>query len=215
VNRLQRKYAFVLAERERVGRELHDTLLQGMVGVALQVQSIAETLGPSTGTVRARLERARDCLEHYIRETRSSIWGLRSHTLETQSLPSALREAAESILASSEVAFQLRVRGRHVRGSSVVEDNVLKIALEAIFNAIRHGQPTTVDVSLEYESDRLVLRVSDDGIGFDLAGNAGRRESHWGLTTMQERARRIGSTLGIESSHSGTSIGLSVNLNAR
>jgi ligand-binding sensor domain-containing protein/signal transduction histidine kinase len=209
--RLQRKYALVLAERARVGREIHDTLLQGMVGVALQLQGIAETLNPAAVEAKPRLERARDFLEHSIRETRSSIWRLRSAALDTRDLPSALREAAETIVGP-QVAFRLTVLGKPVRASQRVEEHVLKIAQEAIFNAVQHANPKGIDVQLNYRDDSLSVRISDDGQGFDSAKASDHMKPHWGLQTMRERAQHIGSTLRLHSGGAGTVVELDVNL---
>lgn len=205
---VRRQYSLVLAERARLGREIHDTLLQGMVGVALQIHGMSETLGSSTpGSLKERLDRARDRLEHYIRETRVSIWDLRSPTLETKDLPTALREAGETITAGSGVQFELDVHGKPVRCEPRVEEHLLRIAQEAIANAIRHAEPTRISVNLSYDNGTVGLRVHDNGHGFN-PDEVTRKSGHsWGLTSMRERAQQIGARFRCASSQSsGTDI---------
>src|SRR5262249_37513718 len=143
IHRLRQKYAIVLAERARVGREIHDTLLQGMVGVALQLQGSTES--PDVGPVsKARLERARDYLEHYIRETRRSIWALRSPSLEGHDLVAAIEETARALISDDRISFQVSARGEPMRLNPATEEHLLRIAHEAISNACRHGRPRRI-----------------------------------------------------------------------
>jgi signal transduction histidine kinase len=204
VHRLRQKYAIVLAERARVGREVHDTLLQGMVGVALQLQGSTESsdLGPVS---KQRLERARDYLEHYIRETRRSIWALRSPVLDEQDFAGAIEQMAKTLITDDRIAFRVTVRGGPVRLDAQTEEHLLRIAHEAISNAQRHATARRIEVDLEYRADAWTMRISDDGVGFEVA-TVSAKEGHWGLRTMRERAEVIAATLRIESGPSGTRV---------
>jgi signal transduction histidine kinase len=204
VHRLRQKYAIVLAERARVGREIHDTLLQGMVGVALQLQGSTESpdLGPIS---KQRLERARDYLEHYIRETRRSIWALRSPILDQHDFAGAIRQMAKALIADEQIDFRVTERGRSVRLDAKTEEHLLRIAHEAISNALRHALARRIDVELAYGVDAWTMRISDDGVGFEVA-SVSVKEGHWGLLTMRERAEVIAATLKIESGPTGTCV---------
>ena len=203
LRRLQGEYSAVLAERARLGREIHDTLLQGMVGVALQIHSILERAN-LPGELESRLARARDTLEHYIRETRNSIWDLRSPTLERLSLVDAVRMAGDTLTAGSDTTFELRVSGTPARGAPQVEAHLLRIAHEAISNAVRHGHATRVSAEVAYHDDGVRVAVSDNGQGFDATSLAARSAHQWGLATMRERAQQIGAEFRCESGPTGT-----------
>lgn len=205
VRQLRWHYSAVLAERARLGREIHDTLLQGMVGVALQLHSLLDRVSESDD-VSSRLTRARDTLEHYIRETRLSIWDLRSPTLERVALADAIRMAGETLTAMPDTAFTLRVTGTPVRGEPHVEAHLLRIAHEAIANAVRHGHPSLIEVDLNYGSGGVRIAVRDNGGGFDTSDAARRSAQQWGLATMRERAQQIGAEFHCASGPGGTTI---------
>ena len=207
VRQLRWHYSAVLAERARLGREIHDTLLQGMVGVALQIHSLLDRVdGVGAGDVASRLTRARDTLEHYIRETRLSIWDLRSPTLERLALADAIRMAGDTLTTASDTTFELRVTGTAVRGEPHVEAHLLRIAHEAISNAVRHGQASRVDVELTYDGEGVRVAVRDNGRGFDTSDATRRTAQQWGLATMRERAQQIGADFRCASGPGGTTV---------
>ncbi|MEQ1896882.1 MAG: two-component regulator propeller domain-containing protein [Vicinamibacterales bacterium] len=205
VRQLRWHYSAVLAERARLGREIHDTLLQGMLGVALQLHSLLDRVDGS-GDVAGRVTRARDTLEHYIRETRLSIWDLRSPTLERLALADAIRMAGETLTTATDTTFELRVTGTAVRGEPHVEAHLLRIAHEAISNAVRHGHASRVDVELTYDGDGVRVAVRDNGHGFDTSDATRRTPQQWGLATMRERAQQIGADFRCASGPGGTTV---------
>jgi signal transduction histidine kinase len=209
LRQVRRKFAVVLAERERLAREIHDTLLQGMLGVALQLHGVSETLDASQSDTRERCERARDYLEHYIRETRQSICDLRSPALEALDLATALRKTATNMAESGGVRVSLQVVGKPRSFGAERERHVLRIGQEAITNAVRHASASEVRVHLWYEPSTLLLRVVDDGRGFDPDEASHATGTHWGLISMQERAAQAGALLELTSQPgSGTVIEL-------
>jgi signal transduction histidine kinase/ligand-binding sensor domain-containing protein len=189
VMQVRRQFALVLAERIRMSRTIHDTLLQGMVGIALQFNDLSKTVD-ATPVAREQLGRIRRQVEDYIREARSSIWDLRSPRLEQRSLADALREAGERVTAGTHVAFDLEVTGTPRECSSKTAEQLLLIGQEAVSNAVRHAQAHHVRMELRYEDDRLRLCVSDDGRGFDIEV-ARNTEGHYGLISMRERAEQV------------------------
>jgi signal transduction histidine kinase/ligand-binding sensor domain-containing protein len=192
VHQVHRRYALVLKERARLGREIHDTLLQGMIGVMLQIHGISERLGEPSDVLKSRLERARKCLAHYIRETRVSIWELRSPAIDRPELSSALREVGETLTADCAASFELMVHGTPRQIDARVEQSLVRIGHEAIANAVRHADPTVIHVDLLYADDSLALRVRDNGQGFDPEGMSQISGHRWGLSTMRERAQQMG-----------------------
>jgi signal transduction histidine kinase len=149
-------------------------------------------------------------VEGDIREARQSIWNLRSPRLEQHDLPSTLKEMAEQAVRSTRTTLTFEVRGAARRVAPLVEEQLLRIGGEAAVNAVRHGNPSRLDIALVYGSHDITLRVADDGRGFvaDVNRDFG---GHFGLTTMRERAESVGGSLRIESAPGlGTTITASV-----
>jgi signal transduction histidine kinase len=192
LRRIRRQFDLVLAERARMGREIHDTLLQSLVGVALEFDDISGQLDPSATSLKAQVCRIREQVEHYIREARHSIWNLRSPTLEAIDLSAALLEAGEAATAGGHARFEFVVNGTARWISASVEEQLLRIGQEALSNAVRHGAADVIRIELSYRADSVSLRVSDNGRGFDSEHVAQALESHWGLTSMRERAQQVG-----------------------
>ena len=193
---MRRRFAVLINERVRLSREIHDTLLQSLVGVALQLDHMENTLEPPA--TRRHLTRMRQQVEEYIREARRSIWDLRSTTLQRGDLATALRHAGDRAV-ESDVAFDLRVVGTPRRCVPAVEEQVLRIGQEAVANAIRHSQANRIDVELQYDDETLTLRVLDDGCGFESTWMNGDGNGHWGVTSMKERTETVGGAFRISS----------------
>jgi signal transduction histidine kinase len=190
VRQLRRQFAMVFAERARVGRELHDTLLQDLVGVALHFDGLAATLSTSNGSATGQIMRLRRYLERSIQEAREAIWDLRSENLEERDLPHALRHFGERTFEDSSARFEMTVAGTPRRCPPPAEKHLLRIAREALCNAARHAQATLVQVTLEYAQDRITLRISDDGCGCQASDCTGDAPGHYGFQIMKERAEQ-------------------------
>jgi len=189
---VQRRFVLIYSERSRMAREIHDTLLQSLVGVALQLGTIGDK--PESSPIGEHLATLRKQVEGFIREARQSIWNLRSPALAVHDLPTALRDAGASLTMGSDIRFEVVVLGKQRRFAPRVEEQLLRIGQEAVSNAVRHANATVICLELRYADDSVVLRVSDDGCGFDpeVATAVG---NHWGLKSMQERAEQIGGYL--------------------
>jgi signal transduction histidine kinase len=195
---IRREFSLVVAERTRVGREIHDTLLQSLVGVALQFDELSSQIEATPRLAKEHVGRLREQVEFYIREARHSIWNLRSPTLDRRDLASALRERAESLVASTAIRLEFAVTGVSKPLSATVEEQLLRIGQEAVSNAVRHSHAREVRIELSYEHDSVRLRVVDDGCGFDRT-QADQVGAHCGLLSMQERAAHIAARFTIES----------------
>ena len=187
-------------ERARLSREIHDTLLQSLVGIALQFDAMANDPDGNSDSQKERFVRMRKQVEEYIREARQSIWDLRSPKLKSQDLVTALRDAGERATATTAVRFALSVKGTPRRLPARVEEQVLRIGQEAVVNAVRHARAGHVTVELDYDQARLVLHVQDDGQGFEPGRVPSSHGSgHYGLTSMRERAEGVGGSLRVDS----------------
>jgi signal transduction histidine kinase/ligand-binding sensor domain-containing protein len=199
LRQVRREFSLLLHERTRLSREIHDTLLQSLVGVALQFDALAGELPAAAGRTRDQLVRMRRQVEEHIREARHSIWNLRSPTLRGRDLGTALRTFADQATSSSNMTVDVEITGAPARRIPRVEAELLRIGQEAITNAARHSGGSRIDVRLHYRPDDIVLTIADDGRGFDLARTESEPNGHYGLVTMRERAAEIGGTLSIES----------------
>lgn len=196
---IQRQFALVMEERARMAREIHDTLLQSLVGLTLQLDTVSIQWDSAPAGVRQHLTRMRRQVARYIRETRQSIWHLRSPMLETRDLATALREVGENLTTGSDLRFEHTVRGDPARLAPRVDEQLLRIGQEAISNAVRHAQANVVRLEIEFERAAVCLRVVDDGRGFDRGSAQREPELHLGLKSMEERAFRIGARFRIAS----------------
>jgi signal transduction histidine kinase len=199
VHQVRGRFSTILVERTRVAREIHDTLLQSLLGVMLQLDDVANTLETSKETARGQLGRLRQQVEFYIREALNSIRDLRSPVLESRDLGAALRDAGDRFTALKPIEFTLVASGKPMRAAPRVEEHLLRIGQEAISNAVRHARPHCVRVDLEYGDKQIALTVTDDGIGFDPGTASGSGDGHWGVTSMQERAGQIGAAFRLDS----------------
>ena len=214
LRQLRRQFSLVLAERARMSREIHDTLLQGMVGVALQFEMLSETIGPSSPALVDHLIHLRKQVEEYIRETREAIFDLRVPRSE-RDVAELLREAGDRIIAGTGVQFDVAVSGPARPAGITVDRQLLQVAREAITNAVHHAKAHRIQVKVDYRQDSILLRVSDDGQGFDVDRASRTTDGHFGLQTMRERAQQVGGKLRITSSIGmGTDIEVAVPLPA-
>jgi signal transduction histidine kinase len=186
------------AERQRIARELHDTLLQGCQALVLRFQSIANRV-PCGEALRNDIEDALNRADAVMAEGRARVCELRSH-MSTGDLAGSLAEDASRIIAGDTPRFHLIVEGDQRALDALVGDEVLRIFEEAIRNVVKHANAKRIDANLTYGRQSLRLSVRDDGIGAvssKLTSNNGN--GHFGLVGMRERAERIGASLRISS----------------
>jgi signal transduction histidine kinase len=187
---IQSRYEERLAERTRIARELHDTLLQSLAGASLQLSAISNIMTAAPDEARKKVDSIRQQMNAAFREARRKVWDLRSPALEGRDLPAALRESLE-MTTGGMPGCRLTVTGEPRHFPPHVEEQLLRIGQECVANALRHAEAGKIAVELRYETEHLVLCVSDDGKGFDVDA-ASRLDGHWGLRNMQERANEIG-----------------------
>jgi ligand-binding sensor domain-containing protein/signal transduction histidine kinase len=203
VSHVRTQLSLVSNERARLAREIHDTLLQGLVGLSLQYHALSTEVETAPHLAKDRCERLREKIEMYIREARQSIWDLRSPLVEPEDFARALRQAGEIVTAGKAAHFEFIVRGTPPVRNARIQENLLRIGKEAINNAVRHASATNVHVELAYDDDSVTLRVTDNGSGFDPDDPSFSNEDHWGLNSMQERAHEIGGQLKLQTKPGG------------
>ena len=211
LRRAEREFRAVLAERNRIAREVHDTLAQGYVGVSVQLEVLSELLrGNKTEAAVKHLDTARQHVREGLAEARQSIWALRSQDSGENTLPVKLRRATE--LANghgAEATFSLY--GAYRPMPPGMEREFLRVGQEAIHNVKKHAGATHLSVQLEYGPAEVALIVRDDGRGFEMGDGFQAAPGHFGLTGMRERADAIGGTLEVTSEPgAGTTVRLQV-----
>jgi signal transduction histidine kinase len=197
-NRKRQEYQAVLTERTRVGRELHDTLEQGLAGIGLQLEAVAGSLQTSPEAARQSLDVARQMLRYSLEEARRSVMDLRSQALESRDLAGALADMARQMTHGTPALALVQVDGTPVRLDASVEHHLLRIGLEALTNAIKHSGASRITTRLRFGAETVELMVEDNGRGMgqptpDGAGNL------FGLQGIRERVDKLGGALHLDS----------------
>lgn len=188
----------VLEERNRIARELHDTVEQELAGITMQLDLAADCFQQSPGIARKAIEAARNMSRRSMMEARRSVWDLRCHLLENGNLVSALTQVIQP-METSETKIQVQIQGEPCYLAPEIEMNLLRIGQEAAANAIKHAGARNIVVRLRYASDKICLSVNDDGRGFAPEDPSFVASGHFGLLDMRERAQSLGCHLQIVS----------------
>ena len=212
------RIGIVLEERNRIACEYHDTLMAGFAAISWQLEATAKLFQDtdSAATPAAKsCELARSMVSHCQAEARRIIWDLR----DTEEVTNILSQALYRTLASSHIQgaieTTLDVGGEEVALSPGCVHHLVCIGQEAVSNAIRHAQPSHISVHLKYETNALQLTIRDDGRGFHAADRSASRRGHFGIPVMEERARKLGGTLHLQTSVGvGTEVTVRVSFNA-
>jgi signal transduction histidine kinase len=207
---IQERLGAQMEERERIARELHDTLLQGFQGLMLRLQGVIKTL-PQREPAYQMMEKVLDRADEVLQEGRQRVRELRAEGMSGNDLIEALTESGEELAQGHDAHFSLTVVGTPQTLNPIVCNEAYRIAQEAISNAFRHSNGSEIDVEVTYSSERLTLRVCDNGKGMSGDILASGRAGHWGLSGMRERAQKIAAQLSIWSRPgTGTEVDLSI-----
>ncbi len=199
VAEVQARFAAVLQERNRIAREIHDTLAQGFIGVSVQLEIVSRMLAAGAEAARGPLDQARLLVRESISEARRSIWQLRSQASESGDLASRLSNAATLAIGSRPVKLGLEVHGAYRPLHAATEDELLRIGQEAVNNALRHADPAGIQIALTFSARKLRMVIADDGRGFRQGDFGSGPDGHFGLKGMRERAQQIHARLSIAS----------------
>lgn len=194
--RAEAEFAMILAERNRLAREIHDTLAQGLAAVSMQLE-LAKTRDDPAAVGR-HLETAHRLVRGSLADARASIWNMRPQVLETHDLAGALEGILRQLAEGTPVTARFTVTGSRRRLPPVMENDLLRIGQEAIVNAMKHAAPRHVDVALGFTDQQVDLAVADDGTGFD-PERAAAQAGSYGLAGVRERAAQLGARLVLES----------------
>jgi len=199
-----------LAERERIARELHDTLLQGIQGLVLRFQAAADRL-PAQEPVRTQLEDALERADQVLSESRDAVKNIRGSRGAEAELAQAIAATGKQLARAHLGQFRASVEGTVRELHPIVREEALRIAREALTNAFQHAKAEVVEVDVSYGEAELHVRVRDDGQGMNDDVLRAGRPGHWGLLGMRERAKKIRANLTLWSKPgAGTEIDLRV-----
>ncbi len=200
-----------MLERERIARDLHDTLLQGFHGLMLRFQAVAEDIPPESPT-REQFERVLVRADEILLEGRERVTDLRMPSPELGSLAQTLAGVGRDLSEHHAARFSLTVEADPRPLRPLVHEEVCLIAREALFNAFQHAHATRIELAIVYGPGEFTLRVRDDGAGLpEEIQDGGSRPGHWGIAGMRERARRAGGRFRVWSRPgAGTELELSI-----
>jgi PAS domain S-box-containing protein len=202
----QSRQSAVMAERNRMARDIHDTLAQGFTGVIVQLEAAEEAMSQSrTARVSDHLNQAGELARESLREARRSVQALRPQALEGKQVSEALKDLIEKMTRGTTVHAEFTLQGNQQKLPPEWEANLLRIGQEVLTNVLRHARASGFNVLLVFDSREIRLNLRDDGCGFDPK----RRHEGFGLQGMRERAEGMGGQLSIESANGkGTMISI-------
>ncbi|HTR40818.1 MAG TPA: histidine kinase [Pseudomonadales bacterium] len=193
------QFRAVLTERTRLAQELHDTLEQTITGIALQLDRVANHFAKNPDNASHHLKLARNLTRQGQTDVRRSVWGLRSRAGEKFDLVNALNITSQQIAHDAGIQVQINTEGEVRPLPETFEENLLRIAQEAITNAVKHSGANTVKVEFQFSPEKVVLQIKDDGKGFNPEKCDGPNEGHFGLLGIRERAERMNGAANISS----------------
>uniref|UniRef100_UPI0016830CA2 GAF domain-containing protein n=1 Tax=Oscillatoria sp. FACHB-1407 TaxID=2692847 RepID=UPI0016830CA2 len=195
------KQVAVLEERNRMAREIHDTIAQGLAGILIQLQAAEDTDLTDAGDRQAHIAQARHLAAASLAEARRSVRALRPQVLEETNLAGALTSLMRDLTSNTELQVTYRVQGTPYVLSTEIETNLLRIAQEAMNNILKHAEATHIQIELNYRPDHVQLQIQDNGQGFDYdqLTHLETSKKGYGLISMQERSQQIGGNLTIAS----------------
>jgi ligand-binding sensor domain-containing protein/signal transduction histidine kinase len=208
LRQIQVQFKAVLAERNRIAREIHDTLAQGFVAVSVQLELLSRRLGDSPHSVKDLIEQTQELVQNSLTEARRSIWDLRVQSSDNQNtgdedFASKLSRVATQVTARTPLKVRFEVAGTNRALPERVETEMLRIAQEAVTNVVRHAAAEHVDVRLDFTTGKVKMTIADDGQGLRGDANSSSVNGHYGLQGMRERAAQIGAELTVTNAPGG------------
>ncbi len=197
IRQVHGRFEAVLAERTRLAREMHDTLIQGCASVSAMLEAALGSAPEDQDSREHLIEYASTQIRATMDEARQAVWNLRGSEAAPESLAASLREMSQRVSREYGVAAECHVNGTPFPVGRQAAHELMMVAREGFYNAVLHGEPSRIDTSLHFTPQELSLEIADDGHGFDVASRP--TEGHYGLQGLRERVSRIEGKVAIES----------------
>ena len=188
------RYALLLAERTRVAREMHDTVIQGCVGVSTLLEAAGRIHRTDPFGASSFVDQARHHIRATIEEARQAVWDLRSPVAGDTGVRSLI-DLARRLGTEKSIEVETEIAGSDTLHDLELDRTLLLVGREALRNAVTHGQPTHILVRVEFRALDVELEVTDNGIGFDQEKAASETQGHFGILGMRERVEQLGGSL--------------------
>lgn len=205
-----KRHEGILEERQRLAREIHDTLAQGFTSIVMHLEAAEQALPDDQETTQKHLQRARTTARNSLEQARRVVQDLRPESLENQALPEAIQRTAVRWQEETSIPVNSITTGTPIPLHPDVEVTLLRAAQESLNNIRKHAQATAVQITLSYMADVIILDVQDNGVGMSRA-TPSPLTGGYGLQAMRERAAQLGGTVEIESEPgAGTTLVVSI-----
>jgi ligand-binding sensor domain-containing protein/signal transduction histidine kinase len=199
LRQVHERFEAVLEERNRIAREMHDTVIQGCASTSALLEAVVALENTDFGARGELLESARSQIRGTVDEARQAIWNLRNKEAASPQIGQLLDNMAHQISQISRVPVRFETSGRPVQLDRSVEYVVLMVAREAVYNAVHHAQPQVVSIRVSFEADNMSMQIVDDGCGFDPVEVLAERTANFGLVGMRERVEHAGGRFDVQS----------------
>ncbi len=193
------RFEAVLEERNRIAREMHDTIIQGCAGASALLEAVVVLEPESKGPRKDLLDSARQQIRTTVDEARQAVWNLRQKGTASPEITQLLGNMAQQVGHMSRVPVRFEASGKPLPLDRTVEYVLLMVAREAVSNAVHHAQPEEVRIEVNFDKDKMRMQVVDNGRGFNLEEALASQSSHFGLVGMRERIEHLGGRFEIES----------------
>jgi len=208
---IKMRFEAVLDERGRLAREMHDTVIQGCASVSALIEALASLLKRDDQLTQNLIEHARTQLRSTIDEAREAVWNLRRNKAAENSFGAALKGMAEQIGREYRIPISCELSGRPFVLNQFATHELLMMVREALYNAVLHARPETIEIRAAFARNDLTLEVRDDGCGFDPAAIEAHADHHYGLVGMRERVQSVGGRFHLESAQGkGTEVQIQI-----
>lgn len=198
VQQTKKRFALLLNERTRLAREMHDTVIQGCVGVSTLLEAVARFQRTNLAEAAQLLAHARSQIKETLVEARQAVWDLR-HSTANQSPLVDLFELARKLGNEHGASVDTEIEGESIPLDPVTDRTLLLVGREALRNSVSHGKPGRISVRIAFEPRRVRMEVRDDGQGFDSDFTMLESKGHFGIIGMRERVEQLGGDFALES----------------
>ncbi len=193
------EFSAIINERNRVAREIHDTLAQNIGAISVQLELVRPDARNLNESAQRHIQTAHKLARTALADARDSIWNMRSQVLEKYDLGGAIERVATQLTENTGIAIHVKQVGANRRLPPVIENNLLRVGQEAVTNACRHASPKNIHVQISYRKRRVELIVTDDGTGFEIDKVPAETNCSFGLVGIRERVELLGGEVEIQS----------------